>query len=73
MVFLLYTKKWLPLQGERAALTKTKTINNEPILICFMQAAGMVQDMFAGEAGEGEKGKEEMTGGFFYRYFDHSG
>ena len=36
------------------------------ILIRSTQAAGIVQDTFAGEAGEGE---EETTGGFFY----HSG
>ena len=31
-------------------------INNEPIL-CSMLAAGIVQDTFAGEAGEGERGR----------------
>ena len=29
------------------------------------QAAGIVQDTFAGEAGEGEGGEEETTGGYF--------
>ena len=38
-------------------------INNEPILIHSMLAAGIVQDMFAGEAVEGEGGEEETTGG----------
>ena len=32
-----------------------------------MLAAGIVQDTFAGEAGEGEGGEEETTGGYFYR------
>ena len=48
-------------------------INNEPILICSMLAAGIVQDMFAGEAGEGGGGEEETTGGHFYHYFYRSG
>ena len=59
-----------------SALTMEKYIilvNNKPILIRSMQAAGIVHDMFAGEAGEGEGGKEEMTGGYFYRYFYRSG
>ena len=38
-------------------------INNEPILIRSTQAAGIVQDTFAGE---GEGGAEETTGGYFY-------
>ena len=38
-------------------------INNEPILTSTL-AAGIAQDTFAGEAGEGE---EETTGG----YLDH--
>ena len=29
-----------------------------------MLAAGIVQDTFTGEAGEGEGGEEEMTGGY---------
>ena len=33
-------------------------------------SAGIVQDMFAGE---GEGGKEETTGGYFYLYFYSSG
>ena len=44
----------------------TYCINNEPILTSTL-AAGIVQDMFAGEAGEGEGGEEETTGGYFYR------
>ena len=31
-----------------------------------MLAAGIVQDMFAGEAVEGKGGEEETTGGYFY-------
>ena len=34
-------------------------INNKLILIHSMLAAGIVQDMFVGEAGEGKGGKEE--------------
>ena len=41
-------------------------INNKPILISSMLAAGIVQDRFVGEAVEGE---EETTGGYFYCYF----
>ena len=41
-------------------------INNEPILTSTL-AAGIAQDTFAGEAGEGEGGEEETTGG----YLDH--
>ena len=33
-------------------------INNKPILISSMLAAGIVQNTFAGEAGEGEGGEE---------------
>ena len=44
-------------------------INNKPILISSMLAAGIVQDTFVGEAGEGEGGEEETTGGDFYLYF----
>ena len=47
--------------------------NNEPILISSTLAAGIVQDTFAGETGEGEGGKEETTGVYFYRYFYRSG
>ena len=36
-------------------------IKNKPILIRSMLAAGIVQDTFAGEAGEGKGGEEEMT------------
>ena len=41
-------------------------INNKPILVHSMLAAGIVQDTFAGEAVEGE---EETTGGYFYWHF----
>ena len=34
-------------------------------LLIIMLASGIVQDMFAGEAGEGEGGEEETTGGYF--------
>ena len=34
---------------------------------------GVVKDTFAREAGEGEEGEEEMTKGYFYRYFCRSG
>ena len=44
-------------------------INNTPILVSFMLAAGIVQDNFVGEAVEGERGEEEITGGYFYCYF----
>ena len=43
-------------------------INNKPILISSMLAAGIVQDRFVGEAVEGEGGEEETTGGYFYCY-----
>ena len=36
-------------------------INNKPILICSMLAAGIVQDRFAGEAGKGEGGEVETN------------
>ena len=69
---LIITTKWFPLQGERAPLQKKgkmlhfNLINNELILIRSTQAAGIVQDTFAGE---GEGGEEETTGGYFYCYF----
>ena len=44
-------------------------MNNKPILIRSMLAAGVVQDTFAGEAGEDEGGEEDATGGYFYCYF----
>ena len=44
-------------------------INIIPILIRSFVAAGIVQDTFAEEAGEGEGGEEETTGGYFYCYF----
>ena len=43
-------------------------INTKPILIRSMLAAGIVQDMFAGEAVEVEGCKEETTGGYCYCY-----
>ena len=58
-------------RGKLSGLTKKLgtlviVINNEPIL-SSMLAAGIVQDMFAGETGEGERGGEvETTGGYFY-------
>ena len=54
------TRKWFPLQGELAPLTKNVVflINNKPILIRSMLGAGIVQDTLAGEAGEGEGGEE---------------
>ena len=46
-------------------------INNEQLLTSTL-AADIVQDTFAGEAGEGEGGEEEKaTGGYFYCYFYH--
>ena len=68
---LINTRKWFPLQGELAPITKMLyfLINNKPILIRSMLAAGIVQDTFAGEAGEDEGGEEEITGGYFYCYF----
>ena len=39
------------------------------MLIRSVLAAGIVQDTFTGEAGEGEGGEEETTGGYFYFYF----
>ena len=41
-------------------------ITNKPILIRSMLAAGIVQDKFAREAGKGEGGEQETTGGYFY-------
>ena len=48
-------------RGMLSGLTKKTCIlamvtNNKPIL-SFMLAAGIVQDTFAGEAGEGERGR----------------
>ena len=48
-------------------------INDQPMLIRSTQVAGIVQDTFAGEAGEGKGGEEETTRGYFYRYFYRSG
>ena len=36
--------------------------NNETVLI----VPGIVLDTFAGEAAEGKRGEEEMTGSYFY-------
>ena len=58
---IIITRKWFPLQGELAPLTKN-VVFNKPILIRSMLAAGIVQDTFAGEAGEGKGGEEETTG-----------
>ena len=41
--------------------------NNEPILNSTL-AASIVQDTYAGETGKVEGGKEESTGGYFYRF-----
>ena len=50
----------VPITRRATCLKKKKQlINYEPILICSTQAAGIVLDMFAGEAGEGDGGKEE--------------
>ena len=56
------TRKWFPLQGELAPVTKYVyfLIKNKPILVHSMLAAGIVQDTFAGEAVEGEGGEEEL-------------
>ena len=51
-----YTRKWFPLQGELAPLTKK---------CCIF----LVQDTSAGKAGQGEGGEVETTGGYFYYYF----
>ena len=40
-------------------------LNNEPIMTRSTLAAGIAQNMFAGEAGESEGGKEK-TEGYFY-------
>ena len=64
------------LRGERGYVIcpnpKHKNINNETILTSTL-AAGIVQDTFAGEAGEGGGVEEETTGGYFYCYFYRSG
>ena len=68
---IIITRKWFPLQGELASLTKKccYLINNKPILIRSKLAASIVQDTFAREAVENEGGEEETTGGYFYCYF----
>ena len=71
----IYTRKWFPLQGELASLTKKmlySLINNKPILIHSKLAASIVQDTLAREAVENEGGEEETTGGYFYCYFYRS-
>ena len=67
IITLTITRKWFPLQGELALLTNNMyfLINNKSILIRSMLAAGIVQDTFAGEAGEGEGSEQEMTGDYF--------
>ena len=62
------TRKWFPLQGELAPVTKY-VVFSYLILVHSILAAGIVQDTFAGEAVEGEGGEEETTGGYFYCYF----
>ena len=44
---LCMTRKWFPLQGKLAPLTKNVVLS----LIRSMLAAGIVQETFAGEAG----------------------
>ena len=68
VTIIIYTRKWFPLQGELAPLTKMLHFN-KPIQIRSMLADILFQDTFAGEAGEGEGGEEETTGGYFYCYF----
>ena len=51
----------------RKSCILVERITNEPILTSTL-AAGSVQDKFAGEAGEGEGGEVETTGGYFYSY-----
>ena len=64
---LSITRKWFPLQGERADLNQKSVVSiHEPILIRSTQAAGIVRDTYTGEDGEGEGGEEETTGGYFY-------
>ena len=61
------TRNWFPFQGELAPLTKNVVFSyNKPILISSMLVAGIVQNMFVGEAVESEGGEEEITGGYFY-------
>ena len=43
-----------------------RPINNKLKLIRSMLAAGIVQDTFAGGAGEREGGEEEISGGYLY-------
>ena len=57
---------WSKPKNKKSCIIIIIFINNEPILTSTL-AAGIVQDMFAREAGEGEGGEEEMTGGYFYR------
>ena len=55
-IYYIYTRKWFLLQGELAPLTMLYfLINNKPKLIRSMLAAGIVQDTFSGEAGEGDR------------------
>ena len=62
------------LRGERSYLICPNKKKKEYYkLIRSTLSAGIVQDMFAGEAEESEGGKEEITGGYFYRYFYSSG
>ena len=59
----------VPITRRASSPNKRCFINNKPILIRSVLAAGIVQDKFAGEAIQGEGGEEEMTGGYFYCYF----
>ena len=61
------------LRGKRSYVICPNQNNNEPILTHSMLDAGIVQDTFAGKAGEGKGGEGETTGGYFYCYFYRSG
>ena len=54
------TRKLVPIARRASSPNKYFLINNQPILIRSMLAAGIVQDKFAREA---EGGEEETTGG----------
>ena len=54
----------VPITRRASSLTKCYSyflINNKPILICSMLAAGIVQDKVVGEAIQGKGGEEETT------------
>ena len=46
---------WHVIWPNKKDLHFSKVINNEPVLTSML--TGIVQDMFAGEAGEGERGR----------------